>query len=397
MSNAKVIFHIDMNMFFASVAVIKNKSLKGKAFVVGRAGTTKGVVATASYEARKYGIHSGEPLIEALRKKPDLIVVDVDFKMIRQYHNYFINLIEDYTKIIEVASIDEVYCDMTEICKTRNAIEVAKEIQVRLVKEYHLPASIGIAPTLFLAKMASDMKKPLGLVVIRKKDSFNMLKDLSVSTIYGIGKKTYPKLIENNILTINDFFIENNKDKIINLVGENTYDYVISHVLGNSSNIVDSSRYAKNQSISLCDTFDSPLTNDLDILYELRRQTKELIEKLKKMNMMTKTVTLTLRDKSFKTINRSKTIEYTDNFYDLFKVVSNLFYENYDETKLIRLCGVGFSNLKDKIEVIKLEYNLFTYEDFAKKDESIKKTLKEIQDKYGVDLIQLGIKEVKEE
>jgi hypothetical protein len=74
-----------------------------------------------------------------------------------------------------------------------------------------------------------------------------------------------------------------------------------------------------------------------------------------------------------------------------------LFYENYDETKLIRLCGVGFSNLKDKIEVIKLEYNLFTYEDFAKKDESIKKTLKEIQDKYGVDLIQLGIKEVKEE
>lgn len=388
----KVIFHIDMNMFFCSVAIIKNKALKGKPFVIGRSGTNKGVISTASYEARALGIHSGMSLNDALRIKSDLIVVSVDYKTIKQYHYYFINLIEDYTNIIEIASIDEVYADMSELCKIRNGIEVAKEIQKRLLDEYNLPCSIGIAPTMFLAKMASDMKKPLGLVIIRKKDSYNMLKDLSVKDIYGIGKKTYPLLIENGIKTIGDFFKEENKSKIIELTSENTYEYVISHVLGNSSNQVNSNRYVKNKSISVENTYDQPLRTDTDILYELRNETKELITKLNKNGYLTKTIGITLRDSSFKTISRSRTIEYTNNFYDIFKVISNLFYDNYDETKQYRLCGVTFSNLKDKSEVLKEEYNLFTYLDFAEKDEALKEAIKKIEDKYGLDLISIGIK-----
>lgn len=392
----KVIFHIDMNMFFCSVAIIKNKALKGKPFVIGRSGTNKGVISTASYEARALGIHSGMSLNDALRIKSDLIVVSVDYKTIKQYHYYFINLIEDYTNIIEIASIDEVYADMSELCKIRNGIEVAKEIQKRLLDEYNLPCSIGIAPTMFLAKMASDMKKPLGLVIIRKKDSYNILKDLSVKDIYGIGKKTYPLLIENGIKTIEDFFKEENKNKIIELTSENTYEYVISHVLGNSSNQVNSNRYIKNKSISVENTYDQPLRTDTDILYELRNETKELITKLNKNGYLTKTIGITLRDSSFKTISRSRTVEYTNNFYDIFKVISNLFYDNYDETKQYRLCGVTFSNLKDKSEVLKEEYNLFTYLDFAEKDEALKETIKKIEDKYGVDLISIGIKKAKE-
>ncbi len=392
----KVIFHIDMNMFFCSVAIIKNKALKGKTFVIGRSGTNKGVISTASYEARSLGIHSGMSLNDALRIKSDLIVVSVDYKDIKQYHNYFINLIEDYTKVIEIASIDEVYADMSEISKVRNAIEVAEEIQKRLLEEYNLPCSIGIAPTLFLAKMASDMKKPLGLVVIRKRDAYNMLKDLSVKDIFGIGKKTYPILIENNIKTIGDFFKEENKEKIIELTSENTYDYVISHVSGKSSNIVSANRYVKNKSISVENTYDSPLRTDTDILYELRNETKELITKLNKSGYLTKTIGITLRDSSFKTISRSRTVEYTNNFYDIFKVVSNLFYDNYDDTKVIRLCGVTFSNLKEKSEVLKEEYNLFTYLDYAEKDEALKEAIKKIEDKYGIDLISIGVKKAKE-
>lgn len=392
----KVIFHIDMNMFFCSIAIIKNKALKGKPFVIGRSGTNKGVISTASYEARALGIHSGMSLNDALRIKSDLIVVSVDFKTIKQYHNYFINLIEDYTNIIEIASIDEVYADMTEISKVRNAIGVAEEIQKRLLDEYSLPCSIGIAPTLFLAKMASDMKKPLGLVVIRKREAYNILKDLSVKDIFGIGKKTYPVLIDNEICTIGDFFKEENKDKIIELTSENTYQYVMSHVLGNSSNIVNANRYVKNKSISQENTYDSPLRTDTDILYELRNETKELITKLKKNNSLTKTISITLRDSSFKTISRSKTVEYTDNFYDIFKVISNLFYDNYDEAKQYRLCGVTFSNLKDKNEVLKEEYNLFTYLEFAEKDEALKEAIKKIEDKYGLDLISIGMKKAKE-
>ena len=392
----KVIFHIDMNMFFCSVAIIKNKALKGKPFVIGRSGTNKGVISTASYEARALGIHSGMSLNDALRIKSDLIVVSVDYKTIKQYHYYFINLIEDYTNIIEIASIDEVYADMSELCKIRNGIEVAKEIQKRLLDEYNLPCSIGIAPTMFLAKMASDMKKPLGLVIIRKKDSYKILKDLSVKEIYGIGKKTYPLLIENGIKTIEDFFKEENKNKIIELTSENTYQYVISHVLGNSSNQVNSNRYVKNKSISVENTYDQPLRTDTDILYELRNETKELITKLNKNGYLTKTIGITLRDSSFKTISRSRTVEYTNNFYDIFKVISNLFYDNYDETKQYRLCGVTFSNLKDKSEVLKEEYNLFTYLDFAERDEALKEAIKKIEDKYGLDLISIGIKKAKE-
>ena len=116
-SNVKIIFHIDMNMFFCSVAVINNPSLKGKAFAVGRENTRKGVVSTASYEARKYGIHSAMPLIEAYRLLPNLIVVNPQFEEYKKYHRLFINLIKEYTDIIEVASIDEVYADITEISK----------------------------------------------------------------------------------------------------------------------------------------------------------------------------------------------------------------------------------------------------------------------------------------
>jgi DNA polymerase-4 len=391
-SKAKVIFHVDMNMFFCSVAVIKNPSLKGKAFVCGRANTLKGVVSTASYEARKYGIHSAMPMIEAIKRKPDLIVVESDWNMIKQYHNHFLSVLRDYTKVIEVASVDEAYCDMTEISKYRNPLEVAKEIQVRLVKEYHLPCSIGIAPTLFLAKMASDMKKPLGLVVIRKRDAYDMLKDLSVADIFGIGKKTYPILIENGIRTISDFLDPANKIKILTLVGQNTYDYVITHLQGNSSNVVMPNRYAKNESISTMTTFDSHISNESEILFELRGLTRELISRLNKANMMTKTISITLRDESFKTMTRSKTIKYTDDFYDIFDTVSNLLDTYYEEGTVLRLVGVGFSNLKDKKEALAEEYNLFTFESFIEREEKVKEMLKELQDKYGTDAIHIGIK-----
>ncbi len=234
----KVIFHIDMNMFFCSLVVIKHPSLKGKAFACAPSNTTKGVISSASYKAREKGIRSAMSLVEAFRIMPDLICVEPDSKMIHEYHNHFISLIKDYTKIIEVASIDEVYADMSEICKKRDKIEVAREIQKRLVKEYHLPCSIGIAPTLFLAKMASDMKKPLGLVVIEKESAEETLKDLSVSTIFGIGKKTYPILIDNGIHTINDFLNLDNKTKIIGLIGERSYNYVINSVKGLNCSII---------------------------------------------------------------------------------------------------------------------------------------------------------------
>ena len=387
----KVIFHIDMNMFFCSLAVIKNPSLKGKAFACARSNTIKGVISSASYKAREKGIRSAMSLVEAFRIMPDLICVEPDIKMINEYHNHFISVVRDYTKIIEVASVDELYADMSEICLTRSALDVAYEIQTRLVKEFHLPSSIGIAPTLFLAKMASDMKKPLGLVVIRKRDAKNILGPLSVKEIFGIGKKTYPILIENNIKTINDFLNLNNKDKIISLIGINSYNYVIDSVSGNSTNIVKPDRYAKSDSISRSITFDNHINSISELMYEMRNLVRDVTNKIKREKLMTKTVTLTLRDDSFKTISRSNSINYTNEFYEIYSALEDLLEENFSG-QVIRLIGVSLSNLKNAKEVLKEDYNLFTFESYIEKEEKMKKTLKELENKFGVNIIRKGIK-----
>lgn len=160
------------------------------------------------------------PQIEAYKKVPDLIIVTLDYEYYKQYHRLFIQLLHQYSNLIEVASIDEVYMDVTELSLKRHPFVVAKEIQMRLLKEIGLPCSIGIAPTLFLAKMASDLKKPLGVTVLRKRDVKQLLYPLSVQEIFGIGKQTYPLLIQHQIKTIADFMNPDYKDKIINLIGK---------------------------------------------------------------------------------------------------------------------------------------------------------------------------------
>ena len=207
--------------------MIKNPRLKGKAFAIGRENTTRGVLSTASYEARKYGIHSGMPLIEALLKLPSLIVVYYGYELYSEYSKKFFKLLKEYVKDIEQTSIDEGYLDVTDITLkvNRHPVDLAKEIQARALKELELPCSIGIAPTLYLAKMASDMKKPLGITVLRIRDVKEKLKEVSVSDIFGLGKKTYPLLIDKGIKTIGDFMDPNNKDQIISIISETSYHH----------------------------------------------------------------------------------------------------------------------------------------------------------------------------
>jgi len=378
----RIIFHIDMNAFFCTVAEIKDPKLRGKAFAIGRKESLKGVISTASYEARKYGIHSGMPTIEALKLLPSLLIIHIDYSHYLYYHEKFINLVKEYTNLIEVASIDEVFCDMTEISNYRHPLDVAKEIQDRLVKEYKLPSSIGIAPTLFLAKMASDIKKPRGITVIRRREIEKILYPLSVKDIFGIGKKTYPRLLDNNINTIKDFMDINNKDKIIKLIGENTYNYATSHILGHSSDIVDPNRYSESKSISECQTYDVPISVFEDLILESRKLARSVYNRLIKEKYYFKTVKITLRDKAFNTITRQVTFDdYIQDYYVFNDALYDLFEANFKDLEY-RLIGVGLANLikEDKIEK---EYNLFTYQDIDTKKKNINKLIKEFQEKFG--------------
>ena len=380
----KVIFHIDMNAFFCTVAEIKDPSLRGKAFAIGRKESLKGVISTASYEARKYGIHSAMPLKEAYRLLPSLLVIDGDYKEYSKYHKLFVKMIKEYTSLIEVASIDELYADMTEVVKSIHPVVLAKLIQYRLLKELNLKASIGIGSTLFYAKMASDMKKPLGLTIITKKNYKDLLYPLSVADIFGIGKKTFPKLIDAGIKTIKDFMDLENKDKIISIVGENTYLYGVSHIEGNSSNIVDPNRYGDSQSISTMVTFDIYKTTKTEVLYEARLELKDIYKRLIKEEYVAKSVILTLRDDLFNTISRRKTLKEYSNDFDIFNtLLEDLVEEYFKEGKNYRLIGVGFSNMIKKSE-LKEEQNLFNFDN---KKEKIEEIMKEINSKYSDKLI----------
>ncbi|MCI5582268.1 MAG: DNA polymerase IV [Anaeroplasma sp.] len=386
-NHVRIIFHIDMNAYFCSVACILYPSLRGEAFAIGRENTYKGVISTASYEARALGIHAAMPISEAYKIKPDLKVISIDYRYYQDYHNKFVNIIKEYSNLIEVASIDELYADMTDISKSKHPIVLAKEIQLRLLKELGLSCSIGIAPTLFLAKMASDIKKPLGITVIRKKDVKDILYPLSVKEIFGIGKKTYPKLINGGINTIAEFMMPENKDRIISIIGDNSYNYVINHILGNSSNIIDPNRYSDSSSISTSQTYDVFLSSLSEILYEMRRMTRELCSKMKSKDYYTKTVNITLRDDNFHTITRQDTLdEYSNDFQSLYEVITNLVEDNYSFEKRYRLVGVGFSNILHESE-LPIEYNLFTINDKDVKAENINNIISMFQQKYGKNII----------
>lgn len=208
--SARVIFHIDLNSFFASAEILKNSALAGQPVVV--AGLNRrSVVSTASYEARSYGVHSAMPLHMAMEKCPELVVVQGDYSWYEELSERFFKYLRKFSPFIEPASIDECYMDVTEAIKAyKRPLDLAWIIQKNVMDDLRLPCSIGVAPNKFLAKMASDMRKPMGITVLRKQEVPRKLWPLPISDMWGIGKKSVPLLIENGIETIGDLASEEN-------------------------------------------------------------------------------------------------------------------------------------------------------------------------------------------
>lgn len=352
MKKVKVIFHIDLNQFFCAVAIKLNPSLNGKVFAIGRENSTKGVVSTASYEARKFNIKAGMPLIDAYKNYKNLIVVNPEYSYYEKYSSLFFDILSQYTNSLLVVSIDEGFLDVTNQTLGNNIhpVEYATIIQNRVKEELGLECSIGIAPTLFLAKMASDLKKPMGISILRKRDAIEVLGNLHVSQIYGIGKKTTEKLNFLKVNTVNDFLNKDNKYYITKILSEELYNGFIDKLNGNSSDSV-AAQVAKSKSISHSETYDKPLTNFDEILNQLVNQSKRLVEQLEMLNMRTRTITITLRDIFFNTITRSITVDYTDELTEINAHIENLLEVNYKDERL-RLVGVTLGNIKPYDETI---------------------------------------------
>ena len=351
--------HIDLNQFFAAATRLLEPDLIGKPLIIA-GDTRRGIVSTASYEARKFGISSAMPTYIAKKLCPKVIIREVNYKWYQQKSKEFFSYIkEHYSSHIEVASIDECYVDMTDLMKdVKDPYLYLKNLQEDVYNNTHLEASIGLGPTKFLAKMGSDYKKPMGITIIRKKDIKKILYPLPIEDFFGIGKKTCPKLKELGINTIGDFAL-NDSYEVKKVMGK-FYLVAKEWINGEGDDHVDENPFDP-KSISSTNTFLFDTNDYEEISKMLEIKAKEVSLDAIKNNKVGKTITLILKDSSFKSITRSITIDKpTNSFLDIYTNVMNLF-DKFFNNQLIRLAGVGLSQLMDK-EDFYVQMNLFNLE-----------------------------------
>ncbi len=342
---SKIILHIDLNTFFVRCEELVNPTLIGKPVIIGHSGRG-GIVSTCSYEARKYGVHSGQPTFKALELCPNAIVIPGHYELYSRKSKEFFNFVKQYSPIIEKASIDECYVDMTkQLSNVKDVVKYLEDFQNKLLQTIGLKCSIGVAPTKFLAKMASDMKKPMGITIIRRKDVHKILDPLPISSFYGIGKKTAPRLEAIGIKTIGDLAKLVNEDnlEVKNAFGK--FYYVIKDwINGYGSDEVDVEPWDP-KSIGHSTTFIRDSSDFEEIKGYLRDLSKEVSDEAKQKDKIGSNVQLVLKTSDFKMINRSvKLNKPTNDFETIFNEASILLEKNLNGQE-IRLCGVTLQNL----------------------------------------------------
>lgn len=358
--SSRIILHIDLNQFFATCEQLKNPQLVGKPLIVGGDGRS-GIVSTASYEARKFGIHSGMPTFQAKMLCKDLIICGCDFKYYELMSKEFINYIKKFSPLVEQVSVDECFVDITDSYKqicNGNIDEMLFKIQNGLFEKTKLRCSIGVAPTKFLAKMGSDIKKPMGITIIRKRDIKSKIFPLPIKSYFGIGKKTYPKLEAIGIDTIGKLYyaLKQKNTSVSNILG-NMCDYYIKELEGNSDDVLNT-KIADPKSIGVTRTLSSDSNDQLYLNDYLLNLAKGVIKDLISKNLLTKTITICFKDADyenahFKVTSFSKSFnEPIDDENKILKSTSELFYKSYDG-RLIRLIGFSVKNLKEKHEIVK--------------------------------------------
>ena len=343
------ILHIDMDAFFSSVEQKRHPELAGKPVVVGGEGdpTKRGVVSTASYEARKFGIHSAMPLRTAYKLCPEAVFLPVDYKEYPRVSEEVKAILREFGSDIEDVGIDEAFLDISSI--DRLSEEIAKEIKKRIKDEIGLTCSIGIAPNKLLAKMASDMQKPDGLTIVMEDDIQTRIWPLSARKLWGVGPKTETYLKKMGIQTVGDL-ASLSLDQLTEEFGQSygSYLYEASRGIDESSLVT----HWEPKSISRETTFQRDVDNWQVIAKTLVELTKEVVINMKEEGYQGRTVTLKIRFNDFKTYTRAKTFNgLTDSEEETRKAAFDCL-RRIELTKKVRLIGVRVSHLKKIGETI---------------------------------------------
>jgi len=364
---AKIIMHIDLNAFFATCEQIRDPRLIGQPIIIGHPGRS-GIVSTASYEARKFGCHSGQPTFQALKLCPQALVIPPDFDYYQVMSNSFVAYLQRFSKIYESASIDECYVDMTKPLKDcPDPKQYLLDLQQGLLNETGLKCSIGIAPTKFLAKMASDMKKPMGLVFLRRRDIPTLLYPLPIEAFWGIGKKTSPKLRAMGITTIGELAKRANALDPLLMEELGKFFYVIKDwVNGYGSDTIDMAPFDP-KSIGNSETLMHDCDTEEEIAPVIKRLSEEVASRARADKKVGCTVTLVVKDTAFHLHNKSVSFrDSTNDSEEIYSKALNLYRTSFLGL-LIRLVGVTLGKLSDPSKET-VQMSLWNYEKFEEQD-----------------------------
>ncbi|MCC5849883.1 MAG: DNA polymerase IV [Verrucomicrobia bacterium] len=348
MNAPTTILHVDMDAFFASVEQRDRPELRGKPVIVGGDPTKRGVVAAASYEARKFGVHSAMPTREAHRRCPDAIFVRGRMNVYKSVSRQVFAIFEDVTPMVQPVSVDEAFLDVTGALHLwgNDPVRIAEHIRTRIRKEVQLTASVGIAPNKFLAKLASDMNKPDGYTVVpRDAEAIRaFLAPLPVGRIWGVGKKTGDKLAGHGIHTIRDLQAANPKE-LTAWFGE----HAARHLLALSQGLDDRPVHDREpeKSMSSEHTFGEDQTDPTVWRRILLEQSEEVGRRLRKAGLWSGCIHLKVRNDKFQTRTRQQTLAVpTRQDLEIYHAALALL-EKTAPDRPIRLLGVGASHLTD--------------------------------------------------
>lgn len=397
MKTYRIILHIDMNCFFASCEIAENPLLKGKPIVVAHDDQYgRGIILSPSYEARRYGIKTTMKVKDAYKLYPNLIVVAPNHHLYQEKSNAFYQYFLTITNKVEMVSIDEAFLDVTDLNLGDKIIDKAKEIQMHLLNVLKLPCSIGIAPNKLLAKMASDMKKPMGITILRKREVPKLLWPLPISDLFGVGKKTASVLSDLNIITIGDLANYQNIEELKDRLGPNNALGLIDKAFGNDSSEVEYLPQTSS-SVSAAHTFEADIFNIDYIKQTLKGLSNTVCYRLQNERLSCFNIGIQIKYANFSHFSKSHSFnKATNDERDFYRIVVDLIDEHLNPEIGVRLVGVFANRLTEAKEEVK-QISIFDNLDDISKDYEIKKLLNSVKKTFGNDIINKGYYEYKSE
>jgi len=390
---ARTILHFDLDAFFCAVEELRDPTLSGKAFAVGGRPESRGVVASCSYSARLYGVHSAMPMSRAMRLCPELRVIPHRFDEYSRQSHLVMDILNQLSPLVEQISIDEAFIDISDL--PASGTEIASNLQMRINQELHLPCSIGVASNKLVAKIANDVGKssakgrlpPNAITTVPHGEEQNFLAPLPVAKLWGVGPKTAQRLNNIGIVTIADLARFPEKE-LVRIFGKNGY-YLSEHARGIDDTSVINSHEMK--SISQETTFAVDIEDSKELRHIIRSLAETVGKRLREHQLVGSTVRIKLRWSNFATITRQvKLTSPTDLDTEITSTATNLFDKTWIQGKPVRLIGVGISGLSTSFRQLSLWGR--TQYSANDKQHQLQTALDALRERYGDAAIQRASK-----